>query len=80
MSIQVEIGKNIILLRKEKRISQERLALDSDMSVSYLRSIEHGTANPTIYALVRIADTLDVPLLRIISPEAEAALLSSSNR
>lgn len=62
MSIQVELGQQIVSLRKEKQISQEHLALCSDMSVSYLRSIEHGSANPTITALNRIANTLKEPL------------------
>ena len=37
------------------------------MSVSYLRLIEHGEANPTIDALERLADTLDEPVNRLIA-------------
>ena len=48
LSYKVEIGKNIVSLRKLKPISQEQLALGSEMSVSYLRAIEHGRANPTL--------------------------------
>ena len=62
MSYKVEIGKNIVSLRKLKQISQEQLALGSEMSISYLRAIEHGRANPTLDALSRLAATLDVPL------------------
>ena len=54
MSYKVEIGKNIVSLRKLKPISQEQLALGSEMSVSYLRAIEHGRANPTLDALSRL--------------------------
>lgn len=48
MSINEDISKAIVDIRKQKSLSQEYLALECDMSVSYLRRIEHGTANPTI--------------------------------
>lgn len=48
VSINEDIGKAIVNIRKQKGLSQEYLALECDMSVSYLRRIEHGTANPTI--------------------------------
>lgn len=67
MSITHEIGRNIVSLRRSKGISQEALALFSGMSVSYLRLIEHGEANPTIDALERLADTLDEPVNRLIA-------------
>lgn len=60
MSNAVEIGQNIVLLRKAKNISQEQLALRADMSVSFLRDIEHGQANPSLESLERLADILGV--------------------
>lgn len=74
MLYSVEIGKNIVDLRRSKGLSQEQLALQSDISVSYLRSIEHGCANPSIDMLETIAKTLAVqlPVLMIRSlPEHE---------
>ena len=68
MLILEKIGKNIVLLRKEKKITQEQLALNADMSVSYLRAIEHGAANPTMDALARIADALDEPFFVVFHP------------
>ncbi len=62
MSIYAEIGQSIVALRKSRDISQEQLALECDMAVSYLRSIEHGEANPSIRVLARIANVLDVEL------------------
>lgn len=60
MSNAVEIGRNIVLLRKARGISQEQLALRAEMSVSYLRSIEHGQANPSVESLERLAEILGV--------------------
>ena len=59
MSIYKEIGETIVQIRKEKGLTQERLALECGVSVSYLRRIEHGDANPTINELWRIAETLE---------------------
>lgn len=62
MLYSVEIGKNIVDLRRRRGFSQEQLALESEVSVSYLRDIEHGRANPSLDVLEAIANTLDVPL------------------
>ena len=59
MSINEDIGKAIVYIRKQKGLSQEYLALECDMRVSYLRRIEHGTANPTINELSCIANVLE---------------------
>ena len=48
MSINEDISKAIVDIRNQKSLSQEYLALECDMSVSYLRRIKHGAANPTI--------------------------------
>lgn len=74
MSIFVEIGTTIVSLRKEKGLTQEQLALECEISVSYLRRIEHGQANPAIHALWRLAEVLEVelqnPLAGAVTAEA----------
>ena len=62
MSIYEEIGETIVYLRKDKGLTQENLALETGISVSYLRLIEHGSANPTINELWKIAEVLEVDL------------------
>ena len=47
----VEIGRIIVVLRERKGLTQEKLALEAEMSVIYLRRIERGRANPTLRAL-----------------------------
>lgn len=66
MSVSQSIGKNIVALRKSKGMTQEKLALETDMSVTNLRNIERGRANPTIKSLERIAETLNEPFIKII--------------
>ena len=60
VSIHEDIGKAIVDIRTHRGYSQEYLALECDMSVAYLRRIEHGTANPTIDELYHIAKVLGV--------------------
>ena len=60
MSIYEEIGETIRALREEKGYSREWLALEIEMEPNYLWQIENGTANPTIDALLKIADDLGI--------------------
>ena len=50
----VEIGRISVVLRERKGLTQEKLALEAEMSVIYLRRIERGRANPTLRALDRV--------------------------
>lgn len=62
MLYSVEIGKNIVDLRHAHGFSQEDLADLSGLSVSYLRAVEHGRANPSLDVLESIAKALEVDL------------------
>ena len=52
------LGEQIITARKVKKISQEQLALLSDVDRTYLARIEEGKANPSIKVLHKIAKIL----------------------
>ena len=56
------LGIRIRELRTAQGLSLRKLGLMVGMDYSYLFAIEHGTANATIDALVKIADGLDVEL------------------
>ncbi len=60
MHNSVEIGKNILILRKTKSLSQEKLAEMADISVTWLRATEHDCANVTRDVLDRLAEALGV--------------------
>ena len=76
MSYPVEIGRNIVALRRAQGKTQEDLEELSKVSVSRLRAIEHGTANVRIDTLERIADALGVSChtLSILHMEDETIL------
>ena len=67
MTIHNDIGGTTGKTRALRNLSQEQLALECEMSVSYLRRIEHGAANPTINELSRIADALGAEFQNPIS-------------
>ena len=47
-------------IRKEKGISQEQLALDSDLDRTYVSLIERGAQSPTIRSVIKVANGLGV--------------------
>lgn len=67
MSYTVEVGKSIVELRKDQSMTQEVLAFDSNLSVSRLRDIEHGRANPSLDTLESLAKTLGLELVDLMA-------------
>ena len=75
MDVVQLLGANVCHHRKLKGLSQERLALDSDMERSYVSDLERGTRNPSVRALGRLADALgSQPKLLLETPVGGASL------
>src|SRR5260370_29222977 len=64
------LGQLIVKLRKDRNISQEKLALDAEVDRTRLGEIERGDANPTIDTLIKLATLLGQTLGSLIE-EAE---------
>lgn len=64
--IYKRLGERIILERKKKNLSQEQLALLSDIDRTYLARIEEGKANPSIRVLIKLSRVLKVRLQRLV--------------
>lgn len=64
--ISVKIGLNIKAERRRKKLSQEALALESNIHPSYFGCIERGEKCPTVETLYKISKALDVPLSKLI--------------
>jgi transcriptional regulator with XRE-family HTH domain len=60
MDWRVIVGENIRKLRKRKGLSQEELALEAEIDLTYLGGIERGRRNPSLMVMSRIADALGV--------------------
>lgn len=61
------LSENIKKLRKEKGLSQDKLAKLADVTLTTFVKIESGVNdNPTIRTLKKIADALDVSIDEIV--------------
>lgn len=60
------IGEQIMVARKSKNLSQEQLALLSDVDRTYMARIEEGKANPSLKILHKISRTLRIPIREIL--------------
>lgn len=54
--------KNLKTLRKRKKLTQEELALISDIDRTILSKWESGKCEPDIKAIIKIASFFDVPV------------------
>jgi len=59
------LGEHIITAREKKKLSQEQLALLSDIDRTYLARIEEGKANPSLKILHKICKILRVKLQKL---------------
>jgi transcriptional regulator with XRE-family HTH domain len=62
------LGKNVRILRLQQGISQEALALEAGMKRSYVSDLERGTRNPSVRALDRLANALQVRPYQLLFP------------
>jgi transcriptional regulator with XRE-family HTH domain len=54
------VGDNVKRLRQQRGLSQEKLAGDAVIDLSYLGGIERGSRNPSLLVMVRLAQALGV--------------------
>lgn len=66
---QLILGKNVRRLRQQKGLTQEELAFEAKIDLTYVGGIERGKRNPSLIVMARIADALSVPLTRLVAVE-----------
>ena len=54
------VGQNVRRLRVERRLTQEQLAHDAGIDLTYVGGIERGRRNPSVDVLGRLAASLGV--------------------
>ena len=64
--IYQRLGERISRIRKQKEISQDKLASFSDIDRTYIAKIENGKANPSFKVLMKIARGLKVKLSQLL--------------
>ena len=78
MNIRRQIGLNLRRLRLARNMPQQKIALEVDMSLSYLSNIERGKANPSVDLIGRIADALGVPPSEFLVPVSVKDVLAKN--
>jgi transcriptional regulator with XRE-family HTH domain len=63
-----KVGARIRRLRHERKMSLHALADRTSLSIGFISQIERGLSSPSLAALTRLADALDVSLSRLFEP------------
>ncbi|HTT99562.1 MAG TPA: helix-turn-helix domain-containing protein [Rhizomicrobium sp.] len=56
------VGLNIRRLRQTRGLTQEELAFEAEIDLTYLGGIERGSRNPSLLVMARIAAALSARL------------------
>jgi transcriptional regulator with XRE-family HTH domain len=67
--ILVEFGRNLRRLRMSTGMSQEGLAHISGLHRTYISSVERGKRNISLTNINKLADSLNVPVTKLIIDE-----------
>jgi transcriptional regulator with XRE-family HTH domain len=73
MDWRLVVGRNVRDLRLSRGMTQEQLAFEARIDLTYAGGIERGRRNPSLLVLARIAEALGVtPADLVRSTSAEA--------
>jgi DNA-binding XRE family transcriptional regulator len=53
--------------RQQRRLTQEQLAFEAKIDLTYMGGIERGKRNPSLLVMARIADALAIQLPKLLS-------------
>jgi transcriptional regulator with XRE-family HTH domain len=61
------LGRNVKRLRQQRKLTQEQLAFEAEIDLTYVGGIERGKRNPSLLVMARIAKALGVNLPKLLS-------------
>lgn len=64
------LAMNMKLLRAERKLSQEDLALECDLHRTFIAHVERGARNVSLDNIEKIAGALGVPVYQLLMPGA----------
>jgi len=70
-SVNSEIGNRIRQYRQRSGLSQENLALNAGLTVSFIGDIERGVKKPSVESLEKLLGVLDISFLEFFDYETE---------
>jgi len=57
---RIIVGRNVRRLRHAAELTQEQLAFEAQIDLTYVGGIERGKRNPSLLVMIRIATVLGV--------------------
>jgi len=63
---RVIFGKNVRKARQQRGLTQEQLAFEAKIDLTYVGGIERGKRNPSLLVMARIANALSVSLSTLL--------------
>lgn len=67
------VGSNIRIYRQAKKLTQEKLAEEIDVSSSYIGYLERGQKSPSLELLEKMAKALDITPALLLTPSPDSA-------
>lgn len=74
------IGETISKVRKEKGLKQKDLAINCEISQTYLSQIESGTKTPSLEVLEKISEGLSIPFPILSFLSLDESLISEEKK
>ena len=65
MNVKEKLGQRILQIRKEKSLSQEKLALNANIDRAYMHLIEKGKTNVSIELIEKISIALEIDIKQL---------------
>lgn len=63
------VGENVRRWRLKRGLTQEQLAFEAQIDLTYLGGIERGRRNPSLMVIARIAESLQLkPIDLVVEP------------
>lgn len=62
MDWRAVVGRNVKALRQQRGLTQEQLAFDAGLDLTYVGGIERGRRNPSLLVMARLAGALSVDI------------------
>lgn len=62
-------GENVRRLRRERELTQEQLAFEAQIDLTYVGGIERGRRNPSLIVITRLAAALGVAPATLLEPQ-----------
>lgn len=60
------VRRNLIRFRKQRGLTQEKLAYESEVSKGYLNEVERGIKGIGLDTLEKLAETLEVDIVELL--------------